>query len=159
MTIATAGRSISYSGVTVLLGMLLLTLLFNLMVVRSLSLAVSHCGAHDIRYIHKERFVRLDIRVAVNRDAERVRRQSRGNDLIRQALCDVIAVGSCRRIVLCGDVKTHIRSLRRRGQTDCECRSRRSAISFRHCHVIDREIRRRASRTVVCRTRVSRRRR
>src|SRR6266542_1928392 len=39
-TMATAGRSITYSGVTVVLGMLLLTLLFDLLVVRSMSLAV-----------------------------------------------------------------------------------------------------------------------
>ena len=40
MTMATAGRSIVYSGVTVLLGMLLLTLMVDLMVVRSISLGV-----------------------------------------------------------------------------------------------------------------------
>src|SRR5687768_17496173 len=40
VTMATAGRSITYSGVTVVLGMLLLTLLFDLLVVRSMSLAV-----------------------------------------------------------------------------------------------------------------------
>jgi RND superfamily putative drug exporter len=39
-TMASAGRSITYSGVTVLLGMLLLTVLFDLLVVRSMSLAV-----------------------------------------------------------------------------------------------------------------------
>ena len=39
-TMATAGRSIVYSGVTVLLGMLVLTLLVNLMVIRSISLGV-----------------------------------------------------------------------------------------------------------------------
>src|SRR5581483_1686706 len=39
-TMATAGRSIVYSGVTVLLGMLLLTLLVDLMVIRSISLGV-----------------------------------------------------------------------------------------------------------------------
>jgi len=39
-TMATAGRSITYSAVTVLLGTLVLTLLFNLMVIRSISLAV-----------------------------------------------------------------------------------------------------------------------
>lgn len=39
-TMATAGRSIIYSGVTVLLGMLVLTLLVNLMVIRSISLGV-----------------------------------------------------------------------------------------------------------------------
>ncbi|HEU5315003.1 MAG TPA: MMPL family transporter [Chloroflexota bacterium] len=39
-TMATAGRSITYSGVTVMLGMLLLTVLFDLLVVRSMSLAV-----------------------------------------------------------------------------------------------------------------------
>lgn len=40
ITMATAGRSIVYSGVTVLLGMLALTLLVDLMVVRSISLGV-----------------------------------------------------------------------------------------------------------------------
>jgi RND superfamily putative drug exporter len=40
MTVATAGRSITYSSVTVMLGMLVLTLLFDLLVVRSMSLAV-----------------------------------------------------------------------------------------------------------------------
>lgn len=40
VTMATAGRSITYSGVTVLLGMLLMTLLLNLFLVRSISLAV-----------------------------------------------------------------------------------------------------------------------
>lgn len=39
-TMATAGRSIVYSGVTVLLGMLVLTLLVDLMVIRSISLGV-----------------------------------------------------------------------------------------------------------------------
>ncbi|HET7450834.1 MAG TPA: MMPL family transporter [Gaiellaceae bacterium] len=39
-TMATAGRSIVYSGVTVLLGMLVLTLLVSLMVIRSISLGV-----------------------------------------------------------------------------------------------------------------------
>src|SRR4051812_17363448 len=39
-TMATAGRSITYSSITVILGMLLLTLLFDLLVVRSMSLAV-----------------------------------------------------------------------------------------------------------------------
>jgi putative drug exporter of the RND superfamily len=39
-TMAAAGRSITYSGVTVVLGMLVLTLLFDLLVVRSMSLAV-----------------------------------------------------------------------------------------------------------------------
>ena len=39
-TMATAGRSIVYSGVTVLLGMLVLTVLVDLMVVRSISLGV-----------------------------------------------------------------------------------------------------------------------
>src|SRR4051812_9048798 len=39
-TMATAGRSIVYSGVTVMLGMLALTVLVNLMVVRSISLGV-----------------------------------------------------------------------------------------------------------------------
>ena len=37
---ATAGRSIVYSGVTVILGMLVLTVLVDLMVVRSISLGV-----------------------------------------------------------------------------------------------------------------------
>ena len=40
ITMATAGRSIVYSGVTVLLGMLALTVLVDLMVVRSISLGV-----------------------------------------------------------------------------------------------------------------------
>jgi uncharacterized membrane protein YdfJ with MMPL/SSD domain len=40
VTMATAGRSIIYSGVTVLLGMLTLTLLVNLMVIRTISLGV-----------------------------------------------------------------------------------------------------------------------
>ncbi len=40
MTMATAGRSITYSALTVLLAMLVLTLLFNLLVVRSISLGV-----------------------------------------------------------------------------------------------------------------------
>ncbi|HEY8684704.1 MAG TPA: MMPL family transporter, partial [Chloroflexota bacterium] len=40
VTVMTAGRSITYSGVTVLLGMFVLTALFNLTVVRSISLAV-----------------------------------------------------------------------------------------------------------------------
>jgi RND superfamily putative drug exporter len=40
MTLATAGRSITYSSITVMLGMLVLTLLFDLLVVRSMSLAV-----------------------------------------------------------------------------------------------------------------------
>ncbi len=39
-TMATAGRSITYSALTVLLAMLVLTLLFNLLVVRSISLGV-----------------------------------------------------------------------------------------------------------------------
>jgi uncharacterized membrane protein YdfJ with MMPL/SSD domain len=39
-TMATAGRSIVYSGITVLLGMLVLTLGINLMIVRSISLGV-----------------------------------------------------------------------------------------------------------------------
>src|SRR5881275_1544145 len=39
-TMASAGRSIAYSGVTVFAGMLVLTLLFDLLVVRSMSLAV-----------------------------------------------------------------------------------------------------------------------
>ncbi|HET8628203.1 MAG TPA: MMPL family transporter [Thermomicrobiales bacterium] len=41
VTMATAGRSITYSGSTVLLGMLILTLLLNLMMVRSMSMAVA----------------------------------------------------------------------------------------------------------------------
>ncbi len=40
ITMATAGRSIVYSGVTVILGMLVLTVLVDLMVVRSISLGV-----------------------------------------------------------------------------------------------------------------------
>ncbi len=40
MTMATAGRSIVYSGITVILGMVILTVMFNLMVVRSISLGV-----------------------------------------------------------------------------------------------------------------------
>lgn len=40
MTMATAGRSIVYSGITVILGMIVLTAMFNLMVVRSISLGV-----------------------------------------------------------------------------------------------------------------------
>ncbi|HET6317306.1 MAG TPA: MMPL family transporter, partial [Chloroflexota bacterium] len=39
-TVASSGRSIAYSGVTVFVGMLVLTLLFDLLVVRSMSLAV-----------------------------------------------------------------------------------------------------------------------
>jgi RND superfamily putative drug exporter len=39
-TLATAGRSIAYSGATVFIGMLVLTLLFDLLVVRSMSRAV-----------------------------------------------------------------------------------------------------------------------
>lgn len=41
ITMATAGRSITYSGVTVLLGMLVLTLMINLMAIRSISLGVA----------------------------------------------------------------------------------------------------------------------
>ena len=37
---ATAGRSIVYSGITVILGMLVLTVMVDLMVVRSISLGV-----------------------------------------------------------------------------------------------------------------------
>ena len=40
MTMATAGRSITYSAITVILGMLVLTALFGLMIVRSISLGV-----------------------------------------------------------------------------------------------------------------------
>lgn len=40
VTMATAGRSITYSGLTVFLGMLILTLMLNLTLVRSMSLAV-----------------------------------------------------------------------------------------------------------------------
>ncbi|MGN6757565.1 MAG: MMPL family transporter, partial [Thermomicrobiales bacterium] len=40
MTLATAGRSITYSGLTVILGMLVLTLMFNLILVRSMSFAI-----------------------------------------------------------------------------------------------------------------------
>jgi len=41
MTMATAGRSITYSGITVILAMIVLTgMLFNLMIIRSISLAV-----------------------------------------------------------------------------------------------------------------------
>ena len=40
MTMATAGRSILYSGVTVMLGMIVLSLLVDLMVIRSISLGV-----------------------------------------------------------------------------------------------------------------------
>jgi RND superfamily putative drug exporter len=40
MTMATSGRSISYSAITVFLGMLVLTVLFGLMIVRSVSLGV-----------------------------------------------------------------------------------------------------------------------
>jgi len=38
VTMATAGRSITYSALTVFLAMLVLTLLFNLLIVRSISL-------------------------------------------------------------------------------------------------------------------------
>jgi RND superfamily putative drug exporter len=41
VTMATAGRSITYSGVTVLLGMLIMTLMLNLMAIRSISLGVA----------------------------------------------------------------------------------------------------------------------
>jgi RND superfamily putative drug exporter len=47
-TMASAGRSITYSGVTVFLGMLLLTLLFDLLVVRSMSLAVMLVAATSL---------------------------------------------------------------------------------------------------------------
>ena len=40
ITMATAGRSITYSALTVLLAMFVLTLLFNLLIVRSISLGV-----------------------------------------------------------------------------------------------------------------------
>ncbi len=47
-TMASAGRSITYSGVTVFLGMLLLTLLFDLLIVRSMSLAVMLVAATSL---------------------------------------------------------------------------------------------------------------
>jgi len=47
-TMATAGRSIAYSGVIVFLGMLLLTLAFDLLVVRSMSLAVMLVAATSL---------------------------------------------------------------------------------------------------------------
>ncbi|HEY3061222.1 MAG TPA: MMPL family transporter [Chloroflexota bacterium] len=47
-TMASAGRSITYSGLTVFLAMLLLTLLFDLLVVRSMSLAVMLVAATSL---------------------------------------------------------------------------------------------------------------
>src|SRR4029079_16647997 len=40
ITMATAGRSITYSGITVVLAMLILTVMFNLIIIRSIAMGV-----------------------------------------------------------------------------------------------------------------------
>ena len=48
VTMATAGRSITYSGVTVVLGMLIMTLMFDLIIIRSIAMGVTIVAATSL---------------------------------------------------------------------------------------------------------------
>ena len=113
------------------------------------TLAVRHSGPADIGNVHKKRFIGLDCGIAVNSDGECVRRLPGGNKLIRQTLSDIIMVGSSRGVVLGCNIESNVSALSRRGQRDRESCRRGAAISFGRGHIINGEIRRRATCTVV----------
>src|SRR5215213_4858035 len=104
---------------------------------QALPLPVADQRPDDVRDVHEERLVRLDVGVAVNLDGEGVGRAARGDGLPREALRDVVAGRGRRRAVGGRDVEAHAPGGRGRVEADGEVEVRRARVALGLRHVVD----------------------
>ena len=98
---------------------------------------IASAGAADCGHLDGERFIRLEVEVAIDRHVEGVALLTSRDHLVREAVRQIVAARGCGRAVRGSDRERHAACRRWRVEADGEGRCRRSGIAFRDRHVGD----------------------